>query len=103
MSNSIVLDTSTGIKTTTGIEGGKTHVRVEQDVTAYLKEAEKARFAKTGFKDATNGMYHRARIPLVALDEWRINHGFDWMKASEEERRKWMRTEHFKMYELRRG
>jgi hypothetical protein len=102
--NSITRNTDTGVITTTGIEDGKAHIKTEQNVEAYLRNADKSRHAHgKNFADIKSGMYKRATIPLEALTNWRVNYGFDWLNADESEKRKWMKTEHFKKYELRRG
>ena len=100
---SIVKDLGTGVVTTTAIEDGKTYVKTEQDVGAFIKNADKSRHVNRGFSDATNGIYKRATIPMEALNEWRVKYGFDWLNTDDVERRKWMKTEHFKKYELRRA
>jgi hypothetical protein len=94
----------TGVITTTGIEDGKVYTKTEQNVEPFLRNADKSRHAHgTNFSDVTGGMYKRATIPLEALQEWRVNYGFDWFNCSEADKRKWMKTEHFRKYELRRG
>jgi len=102
--NSVTKNIHTGVVTTTGVEDGKTHIKTEQDVGAYLRNADKSRHAHgRQFNDVTAGMYKRATIPFEALANWRVNYGFDWLNADESEKQKWMKTEHFKKYELRRG
>jgi hypothetical protein len=102
--HNVTQNSETGVITTTGIEDGKVYTKTEQNVDEYLRNADKSRHAHgKNFSDVTGGMYKRATIPLEAIQEWRVKHGFDWFNVEESERRKWMKTEHFKKYELRRG
>ena len=97
----VLYDITTGIQTEIAAEDGKIHTLRKQDIEPFLRQASRARFeGPTDFKK-DDGLYKRASIPVVEIDRWRLEYGFDWMNSSQEEKRRWMKTPHFKQYELR--
>lgn len=45
--------------------------------------------ARPNYSDS-NGLHLVARIPLILVENWRDVHGFDWFKATDNERRAWL-------------
>ena len=49
-----------------------------------------------------DGMFHAATIPLVEIERWQTEHGFNWHQATPSERRAWLeRHKHFKVRDVR--
>ena len=101
MSSKIILDTATGIQEEYGVEDGKVHTIRKQDIEPFLRSAaEQRKHNPTNFKN-TNGLYKRATVPVVEVERWLTEYGFNWYTATEAEKQKWMKLPLFKKYELR--
>tara|TARA_R110000744_G_C19370310_1_gene562420 strand:+ start:6951 stop:7289 length:339 start_codon:yes stop_codon:yes gene_type:complete len=40
-----------------------------------------------GYQDSEGGAHHVARIPLVVIERWKTEEGFDWFNSTDKERR----------------
>ena len=38
----------------------------------------------------SNGMHLAARIPMILVEQWKTQQGFDWFKSTDNERRAWL-------------
>jgi hypothetical protein len=66
---------------------GRVTIRRLQDVEGTLAlNREQLNMAPKGYSDVKEGLYHKARIPLVKVEQW-MREGFNWFEASDNEKR----------------
>lgn len=100
MSSKIIL-TDQGIQEEYGVEDGKVHTLRKQDIEPFLRSAAQQRNHNPINHAQDNGLYKRATVPVVEVERWKTEYGFDWYNSSETEKQKWMKLPIFKRFELR--
>ena len=68
----------------------KVTIRRLQDVEGQLDFNRQAfnSHSGIGYGDSEGGAHHVARIPLVVIEKWKTEKGFDWFNSTDKERRK---------------
>jgi len=68
---------------------GKMTIRRLQDVEDQLDFNKDAFNSHSGidYSDSKGGAHHVARIPLIILEKWKREEGFDWFNSTDKERR----------------
>lgn len=75
------------------IGNGETKITIRKlaDVQANLDAVKELR-AGTGHFEKVGDLQHIASIPNIFVDEWKNEHGFDYFKASNQERMLFMKS-----------
>tara|TARA_R110000803_G_scaffold117357_4_gene185889 strand:+ start:598 stop:930 length:333 start_codon:yes stop_codon:yes gene_type:complete len=58
--------------------------------------------SKPKFTDVKDGVYHAARIPLMVIEKW-MKEGFNWYKASENEKKAKLNAPEWRHLRVRPG
>lgn len=68
---------------------GKVTIRRLQDVEGQLDFNKQAYNSHSGigYADSKGGAHHVARIPLIVIERWKTETGFDWFNSTDKERR----------------
>lgn len=68
---------------------GKLHITRLQDMdkTIDLNKAQHNTYAANAGYGDSNGVHHIARIPMILVEKWKREEGFDWFNSTDKERR----------------
>lgn len=83
-------DPKTGFTEKFWYDTDKDRVTIErtQDVEGQLKFNRACHNSHSGgYGDSVGGAHHVARIPLVILEKWKREEGFDWFNSTDKERK----------------
>lgn len=62
---------------------------METDEIINANKEEYNQFNGVGYGDS-NGMHKVATIPLILINKWKQENGFDWFNSTDKERRAWL-------------
>ncbi|QVJ07758.1 hypothetical protein S1R3Y_000050 [Vibrio phage vB_ValP_VA-RY-3] len=62
---------------------------METDPIINSNKEEFKQFNGVGYGDS-NGLHKVASIPLILIEKWKKEHGFDWFNSTDRERRIWL-------------
>ena len=87
------------------VEDGRVYHKRIQPVGAFHKYSKErqSQVDEHGMFKKNDGLYHAARIPLVEVERWKKQYGFDWFAASEPEKKAWLNGPHCAPYRLQRS
>ena len=73
-----------------GDDEGKVQFCRRQNVDEELRLAHESRAAAPNHFNGTDGLYKSASVPMVEMERWKTDYGFDWFQATPKERKAWM-------------
>lgn len=83
-----------------GADEGTVQFRRRQNIDEELKLAHESRAAAPCHFHNDEAMYKSASVPVVEVERWKSEMGFDWFKATPAERKDWM-NKHGRPWKLR--
>lgn len=82
---------------------GTVTIRKLQDVQKVIdNNKEEFNSFNKGYSDS-RGTHKIATIPMVVIDKWRAEDGFDWFKATSNERKRWLEKPENAVFKTRPG